>query len=158
MHARWLTVATLACCTTALVAPRNALQLRIGAASQEPPPTPTLAAEALSGVNVAFSLLSKAVACSAIVGVDPLAGLWSSVALGGASLVGGMRPGVVAGSAAVVAVPLGAFAAAHGTALVPLVVLHALLPRKVHLPGLLAIDDLLAAPAPRALHVVVVGA
>jgi len=76
-------------------------------------------------VNVAFSLLSKAVACSVIVGVDPLAGLWSSVALGGASLVGGMRPGVVAGSAAVVAVPLGAFAAAHGTALVPLVVLLA---------------------------------
>lgn len=74
---------------------------------------------------MAFSLLSKAVACSAIVGVDPLAGLWSSVALGGASLVGGMRPGVVAGSAAVVAVPLGAFAAAHGTALVPLVVLLA---------------------------------
>jgi len=76
---------------------------------------------------VAFSLLSKAVACSAIVGVDPLAGLWSSVALGGASLVGGMRPGVVAGSAAVVAVPLGAFAATHGTALVPLVVLLAAL-------------------------------
>ena len=95
--------------------------------SQEPPPQPTLAAETLSGINVAFSLLSKAVACSAIVGVDPLAGLWSSVALGGASLVGGMRPGVVAGSAAVVAVPLGAFAATHGTALVPLVVLLAAL-------------------------------
>jgi len=125
MHARWLAAAALACCTSALVAPRNALQVRIGAASQEPPPTPTLAAEALAGVNVAFSLLSKAVACSVIVGVDPLAGLWSSVALGGASLVGGMRPGVVAGSAAVVAVPLGAFAAAHGTALVPLVVLLA---------------------------------
>ena len=80
MHARWL-VATLACSATALVAPRPALQLRIAAASQEPPPTPTLAAETLSGINVAFSLLSKAVACSAIVGVDPLAGLWSSVAL-----------------------------------------------------------------------------
>ena len=72
-------------------------------------------------------MLSKAVACSAIVGVDPLAGLWSSVALGGASLVGGMRPGVVAGSAAVVAVPLGAFASTHGTELVPLVVLLAAL-------------------------------
>ena len=126
MHARWL-AATLACSATALVAPRPALQLRIAAASQEPPPQPTLAAETLSGINVAFSLLSKAVACSAIVGVDPLAGLWSSVALGGASLVGGMRPGVVAGSAAVVAVPLGAFAATHGTALVPLVVLLAAL-------------------------------
>ena len=127
MRKRWLAAATLACSATALVAPRPAPQLRIAAASQEPPPTPTLAAETLSGINVAFSLLSKAVACSAIVGVDPLAGLWSSVALGGASLVGGMRPGVVAGSAAVVAVPLGAFASMHGTALVPLVVLLAAL-------------------------------
>ena len=127
MHKRWLAAATLACSATALVAPRSAVQLRIAAASEEPPPQPTLAAETLSGINVAFSLLSKAVACSAIVGVDPLAGLWSSVALGGASLVGGMRPGVVAGSAAVVAVPLGAFAATHGTALVPLVVLLAAL-------------------------------
>ena len=126
MHKRWLAV-ILACSANALVAPRPALQLRMAAASEEPPPQPTLAAETLSGINVAFSLLSKAVACSAIVGVDPLAGLWSSVALGGASLVGGMRPGVVAGSAAVVAVPLGAFAATHGTALVPLVVLLAAL-------------------------------
>ena len=126
MHKRWLAV-TLACSANALVAPRPALQLRIAAASQEPPPQPTLAAETLSGINVAFSLLSKAVACSAIIGVDPLAGLWSSVALGGASLVGGMRPGVVAGSAAVVAVPLGAFASTHGTELVPLVVLLAAL-------------------------------
>ena len=125
MHKRWLAV--MACSANALVAPRPALQLRMAAASEEPPPQPTLAAETLSGINVAFSLLSKAVACSAIVGVDPLAGLWSSVALGGASLVGGMRPGVVAGSAAVVAVPLGAFAATHGTALVPLVVLLAAL-------------------------------
>ena len=127
MHKRWLAAVTLACSATALVAPRPAVQLRIAAASQEPPPQPTLAAETLSGINVAFSLLSKAVACSAIVGVDPLAGLWSSVALGGASLVGGMRPGVVAGSAAVVAVPLGAFASTHGTELVPLVVLLAAL-------------------------------
>ena len=126
MHKRWLAV-SLACSANALVAPRPAVQLRIAAASQEPPPQPTLAAETLSGINVAFSLLSKAVACSAIVGVDPLAGLWSSVALGGASLVGGMRPGVVAGSAAVVAVPLGAFASTHGTELVPLVVLLAAL-------------------------------
>ena len=74
MHKRWLAV-ILACSANALVAPRPALQLRIAAASQEPPPQPTLAAETLSGINVAFSLLSKAVACSAIVGVDPLAGL-----------------------------------------------------------------------------------
>ncbi|CAE7823085.1 ybaR [Symbiodinium sp. CCMP2592] len=91
---------------------------------------PPLAAESsvpeeiLAGISVAFSLLSKAIACSAIVGTGPLVGLWSCVALGLASLVG-MRPGVVAGSAAVVVVPLGAFAATNGLALVPLVVLLA---------------------------------
>ena len=46
------------------------------------------------------------------------------MALGFASIFG-MRPGVVAGSAAVVVVPLGAFAAANGLGLVPLVVLIA---------------------------------
>ena len=144
MHKRWLAV--MACSANALVAPRPALQLRIAAASEEPPPTPTLAAETLSGINVAFSLLSKAVACSAIVGVDPLAGLWSSVALGGASLVGGMRPGVVAGSAAVVAVPLGAFASTHGTELVPLVVLlAALLEGIAGALGLARVVDLVSA-------------
>ncbi|CAE7346412.1 putative sulfate transporter YbaR [Symbiodinium microadriaticum] len=80
--------------------------------------------EILAGISVAFSLLSKAIACSAIVGTGPLVGLWSSVALGFASLFG-MRPGVVAGSAAVVVVPLGAFTAANGLGLVPLVVLLA---------------------------------
>ena len=145
MHKRWLAV-ILACSANALVAPRTAVHLRIAAASEEPPPTPTLAAETLSGINVAFSLLSKAVACSTIVGVDPLAGLWSSVALGGASLVGGMRPGVVAGSAAVVAVPLGAFASTHGTELVPLVVLlAALLEGIAGALGLARVVDLVSA-------------
>ena len=82
--------------------------------------------EILAGISVAFSLLSKAIACSAIVGTGPLVGLWSSVALGFASLFG-MRPGVVAGSAAVVVVPLGAFVATNGLGLVPLVVLLAAL-------------------------------
>ena len=46
LHKRWLAAVTLACSATALVAPRPALQLRIAATtSQEPPPTPTLAAE-----------------------------------------------------------------------------------------------------------------
>ena len=35
-------------------------------------------ADALAGVSVGFSLLSKAIASSAIAGVDPLVGLWSS--------------------------------------------------------------------------------
>lgn len=82
--------------------------------------------EVLAGISVAFSLLSKALACSAIVGTGPLVGLWSCVALGFSSIAG-MRPGVVAGSAAVVVVPLGAFTAIHGLQLVPLVVLLAAL-------------------------------
>ena len=67
----------------------------------------------------------QAVACSAIVGVDPLVGIWSSVAMGAAAPALGMRPGVIAGSAAVVVVPLGAFVAANGPELIPLVVLLA---------------------------------
>ena len=39
-------------------------------------------ADALAGVSVGFSLLSKAIASSAIAGVDPLVGLWSSVVMG----------------------------------------------------------------------------
>mmetsp|Transcript_11380 Transcript_11380/g.21503 ORF Transcript_11380/g.21503 Transcript_11380/m.21503 type:complete len:482 (-) Transcript_11380:165-1610(-) len=88
------------------------------------PKESSITEEILAGISVAFSLLSKAIACSAIVGTGPLVGLWSSVALGFSSLVG-MRPGVVAGSAAVVVVPLGAFATANGLGLVPLVVLLA---------------------------------
>jgi len=85
---------------------------------------PSPVEEVLAGISVAFSLLSKALACSTIVGTGPLAGLWSAVALGVTSLVG-MRPGVIAGSAAVVVVPLGAFTKVHGLALVPLIILIA---------------------------------
>ena len=81
--------------------------------------------EALAGLSVAFSLLPKAIACASIVGVDPLVGVWSSVVMGVAAPLVGMRPGVIAGSAAVVAVPLGAFVAAHGPELVPVVVVEA---------------------------------
>ena len=80
--------------------------------------------DVLSGLTVAFSQLSKAIACSSIVGVNPLVGLWSSVVMGFAAPLG-VRQGVIAGSAAVVAVPLGAFVSEHGLELVPLVVLLA---------------------------------
>lgn len=43
---------------------------------------PSLVQDALAGLTVAFSLLSKAIACSAIVGVNPLVGIWSSVVMG----------------------------------------------------------------------------
>ena len=72
---------------------------------------------------MAFSLLSKAIACSAIVGVNPLVGLWSSVVMGVTSSLLGARPGVISGTAAVVIVPLSALTARHGTAYIPLTIL-----------------------------------
>ncbi|CAK9025379.1 unnamed protein product [Durusdinium trenchii] len=102
------------------------LPLRAESETLEVPQELNPVEEVLAGVSVAFSLLSKAIACSAIVGTGPLVGLWSCVALGFASIAG-MRPGVVAGAAAVIVVPLGAFTAQHGLGLVPLVVLLAAL-------------------------------
>ena len=83
------------------------------------PPTPL--ADSLAGVTVGFSLLSKAIASSAIAGVDPLVGLWSSVVMGVSDVALGTRPGVISGAAAVVVVPLGAMVATHGTKYIPLV-------------------------------------
>ena len=83
---------------------------------------PTPVQESLAGMTVAFSLLTKAIACSAMCKLSPLVGVWSSVVLGlTAPLLGG-RPGVTYGVAAVIAVPLATFVAAHGTAYVPLLI------------------------------------
>ncbi|CAJ1380739.1 unnamed protein product [Effrenium voratum] len=122
------------------------VEVEVGA-KEEPKEAKAVVEEVLAGVSVAFSLLSKALACSAIVGTGPLVGLWSCVALGLASIAG-MRPGVVAGSAAVVVVPLGGFVAqngAHGLALVPLVVtLAALLQLCAGVLGLARAVDLVS--------------
>ena len=58
---------------------------------------PSAMTDALAGLTVAFSLLSKAIACSAIVGVSPLVGLWSSVFMGILTPLIGARPGVISG-------------------------------------------------------------
>ena len=79
-------------------------------------------ADALAGVSVGFSLLSKAIASSAIAGVDPLVGLWSSVVMGVSDVALGTRRGVISGAAAVVVVPLGAMVATHGTKYIPLTI------------------------------------
>jgi len=85
-------------------------------------PSPT--EDALAGLTVAFSLLSKAIAASAIAGVaSPLVGIWSSVIMGLAAPLLGCRPGVINGAAAVVVVPLGALVAQHGVQYIPLVIL-----------------------------------
>ena len=79
-------------------------------------------ADALAGLTVGFSLLSKPIASSAIAGVDPLVGLWSSVVMGVTAPLLGSRPGVISGAAAVVVVPLGAMVATHGTKYIPLTI------------------------------------
>lgn len=84
---------------------------------------PTLLQDVLAGTTVAFSLLSKAIACSAIVGVNPLVGIWSSVIMGLSSPLLRAQSGVISGTAAVVVVPLSALTLAHGTEYMTLCIL-----------------------------------
>lgn len=74
-----------------------------------------LASEILSGLVVALATIPTSIAYSTIVGVSPLIGIWTSVIIG--SLVAIIRggPGVITGAAGVVAVPMGALVAAHGS-------------------------------------------
>mmetsp|Transcript_10603 Transcript_10603/g.16188 ORF Transcript_10603/g.16188 Transcript_10603/m.16188 type:complete len:463 (-) Transcript_10603:26-1414(-) len=62
--------------------------------------------EILSGTTVALASIPSSIAFANIAGVDPLIGVWSSVVLGTVASLTGMRPGLVAGSAGVVVVPL----------------------------------------------------
>jgi SulP family sulfate permease len=84
---------------------------------------PTLLQDILAGITVAFSLLSKAIACSAIVGVNPLVGIWSSVIMGLTSPILRAQSGVISGTAAVVVVPLSALTVVHGTEYMTLCIL-----------------------------------
>jgi len=66
------------------------------------------------------------IAFANIAGVSPLVGIWSSVVLGLVSALVGGSPGLIAGSAGVVVVPLAPLLAAHGTgAMAPCVFLAA---------------------------------
>jgi MFS superfamily sulfate permease-like transporter len=62
--------------------------------------------EILSGTTVALASIPSSIAFANIAGLDPLVGVWSSVILGTVSSLTGLRPGLVAGAAGVVAVPL----------------------------------------------------
>ncbi|KAL3799424.1 hypothetical protein HJC23_013879 [Cyclotella cryptica] len=85
----------------------------------------SLVQDMLAGLTVAFSLLSKAIACSAIVGVNPLVGLWSSVVMGLTAPLLGAREGVISGTAAVVVVPLSALTQTYGVEYMTLCILVA---------------------------------
>lgn len=85
--------------------------------------SPSIIKEALAGLTVAFSLLSKAIACSSIVGINPILGIWSSVIMGITAPLIGSRAGVISGTAAVVIVPLSALTVAHGVEYMPLCII-----------------------------------
>ena len=112
-----------------LLPPSNSLdtRLRMGTADSNESSSswsnPTPVQDALAGLTVAFSLLSKAIACSAIVGVNPLVGIWSSVAMGVTAPLLGAQSGVISGTAAVVTVPLAALTQSHGVEYMALCIL-----------------------------------
>ena len=105
------------------------LPLKVAVSADWSPPSddtnvePKLVQDSLAGLTVAFSLLSKAIACSAIVGVNPLVGLWSSVVMGITAPLIGSRAGVISGTAAVVIVPLSTLTKSHGVEYMPLCIL-----------------------------------
>ena len=72
--------------------------------------------EALAGLVVALASVPSSVAFASIAGVNPLIGIWSSVVLGFVCAVVGGRPGLIAGSAGVVVVPLAPLIMTHGVA------------------------------------------
>eukprot|EP00548_Thalassiothrix_antarctica_P002122 CAMPEP_0194131928 /NCGR_PEP_ID=MMETSP0152-20130528/2541_1 /TAXON_ID=1049557 /ORGANISM="Thalassiothrix antarctica, Strain L6-D1" /LENGTH=533 /DNA_ID=CAMNT_0038826823 /DNA_START=268 /DNA_END=1869 /DNA_ORIENTATION=- len=74
--------------------------------------------EVLAGLVVALATVPTSIAYANIAGVDPLTGLWSSVVVGG--ILGASSPGVMAGAAGVVVVPLGALSSSYSSALIPL--------------------------------------
>lgn len=79
----------------------------------------------LAGVTVALASIPSSVAYANIAGVSPLVGVWSSVVLGLAAPLLGSRPGVVAGAASVVTVPLAGLVAARGAGVIGAVTLLA---------------------------------
>lgn len=81
--------------------------------------------ESLAGTTVALAAIPSSIAFSAIAGVDPLVGVWSSVVLGVAAVLTGMRPGLVAGAAGVVAVPLAAVVKESPALMAPTILLAA---------------------------------
>ena len=73
-----------------------------------------LTRETLAGLVVALATIPTSVAYSSIVGVSPLTGLWTSVVVGMTIVLVGGAPGVIAGSAGVIALPLSKLYATYG--------------------------------------------
>ena len=90
--------------------------------------TTSVLKDALSGVVVALASVPTSIAFANIAGVNPLVGIWSSVIVGLVMSLAGKSPGLIAGAAGVVAVPLAPLVAKHGVAyMAPSVMLAAVL-------------------------------
>jgi SulP family sulfate permease len=72
--------------------------------------------ESLSGFVVSLSTLPPSAAYASLIGLNPLIGIWSSFIVGSivALLAGG--PGVIAGAAGVIAIPIAKLVHEHGLA------------------------------------------
>lgn len=70
--------------------------------------------EILAGVVTALATIPTSVAYASLVGMNPLSGIWSSAILGFTIAKIGGGPGLIAGAAGVVAIPLSKLVAVHG--------------------------------------------
>lgn len=72
--------------------------------------------EALAGFVVSLATLPKAIAFSTVLGVSPLTGIWTTVAVSLAVTIFGQSPGLISGVAGVLIMPMAAIMKKHGPA------------------------------------------
>lgn len=73
-----------------------------------------LVRETIAGLVVALATIPTSVAYSTVIGLAPTVGVWSSVLVGLVVAVVGGAPGLIAGAAGVVALPIAKLVASHG--------------------------------------------
>jgi SulP family sulfate permease len=111
------------------------------------PPPRQFSREVLSGVVVSLATIPTSAAYSALIGLNPLVGIWSSVIVG--SVVGILAggPGVIAGAAGVIAIPLSKLVKLHGLSyMAPAVLLAGLMEMVFGLLNLGSLVSFVTAP------------
>ena len=73
-----------------------------------------LTKEIFAGLVVALATIPTSIAYSSVVGINPLAGIWSSIIVGASVALIGGAPGLIAGAAGVIALPLSKLYASYG--------------------------------------------
>lgn len=71
--------------------------------------------ELLAGLVVSLATIPTSVSYSSIIGLSPLVGIWTSCIVGLVVTVVGGGPGLIAGAAGVIALPMAKLVEAHGT-------------------------------------------